>query len=119
MVTVYAARSVAERMIGGIVQAHERVRGITAEGEPYHANDPELLTWVQATAAFGFLESFATLVAPVAAADRDRYYGEGVAAGRLYGVPDPPANTAALSACFDAMRPRLKPSRSWPNSSRS
>ena len=110
MVTVYGARSVAGGMIAGIVRAHDAVRGRTADGEAYHANDPELLTWVQATAAFGFLEAFAALVAPVSAEDRDRYYAEGVPAGRLYGVPAPPASEAALRACLAAMQPRLAPS---------
>jgi uncharacterized protein (DUF2236 family) len=109
MVTVYGARSAAEAMIAGIVRAHDGVRGVTAAGQPYHANDPELLTWVQATAAFGFLEAFSNLVAAVTTADRDAYYAEGVPAGRLYGVPDPPASEAALQGCLEAMRPRLAP----------
>ncbi len=110
MVTVYAARSVAERMIAGVRQAHEAVRGVTEAGQPYHASDPDLLLWVQTTAAFGFLHAFDRLVAPVCPADRDRYYGEGVPAGHLYGVPEPPPDEAAVRACFDAMRPRLRPS---------
>ena len=40
-------------MIAGVVRRHDRVAGQTSEGEAYHANDPILLDWVQATAGFG------------------------------------------------------------------
>jgi hypothetical protein len=49
LVTVYGARSIAERMIRGVVKAHDRVQGTTAQGAHYRANDPRLLDWVQAT----------------------------------------------------------------------
>src|SRR5215470_5993425 len=84
MVTVYGARSAAEKMIAGVRAMHDRVRGTTPDGGPYRANDPELLDWVQATAGFGFLEAYAAFVRPVRDADRDRFYAEGVGAGRLY-----------------------------------
>src|SRR5262245_55993437 len=108
MVTVYGARSTAERMIAGVRAMHERVRGTTPAGAPYRANDPELLDWVQATAAFGFLEAYAAFVRPVTDAERDRFYAEGVPAGRLYGAVGAPASLAALRAQFDRMRPKLE-----------
>lgn len=108
MVTVYGARSVAERMIAGIRGMHARVRGVTPAGEPYCANDPELLDWVQATASFGFLEAYAAYVRPLRDADRDRFYAEGVEAARLYGATGAPTSLAALQAQFAAMRPRLE-----------
>ena len=110
MVTVYGARSVAEAMIAGINRLHARVAGVTPEGEQYHAADPELLSWVQATAAFGFLEAYATYVRPVSASDRDAYYAEGREAARLYGAHGAPASQAELEATFAAMRERLRPS---------
>ena len=108
MVTVYGARSEAERMIAGVRAMHERVRGATPAGEPYRASDPELLDWVQATASFGFLEAYAAFVRPVSDAERDRFYAEGVAAGRLYGAVGAPASLAELRAQFEAMRPKLE-----------
>lgn len=64
MVTVYGARNVAEKMIAHVVSLHRGVQGTTPAGEPYRANDPRLLTWVQATAAFGFIEAYARYVGP-------------------------------------------------------
>src|ERR1700692_3654052 len=54
MVTVYGARSTAAGMIAGVVRLHDKVIGETPAGEAYRANDVGLLTWVQATAGFGF-----------------------------------------------------------------
>src|SRR5690349_3123359 len=58
MVTVYSARSVAEPMIAGVVRMHDKIEGTTPSGEPYRANAPKLLQWVQATAAYGFIEAY-------------------------------------------------------------
>jgi uncharacterized protein (DUF2236 family) len=110
MVTVYGARSVAEAMIAGINRRHASVHGRTEGGEAYRADDPELLTWVQATAAFGFLEAYAAYVRPVEAVDRDAYYAEGLPAARLYGATDAPSSEAELRALFATMEPRLAPS---------
>jgi uncharacterized protein (DUF2236 family) len=108
MVTVYGARSVAEAMIAGVGRMHARVGGETSAGEAYAASDPELLDWVQATAAFGFLEAYSAFVRPVTRADKDRYYGEGRAAAALYGATGSPTSLAELEAQFAAMRPRLE-----------
>jgi uncharacterized protein (DUF2236 family) len=108
MVTVYGPRSVAEKMIAGIRGMHDRVRGTTPGGQQYHANEPELLDWVQATAAFGFLEAYGAFVRTITDDDRDRYYAEGVPAGRLYGAVGAPASLAEQRAQFEAMRPKLE-----------
>jgi uncharacterized protein (DUF2236 family) len=110
MVTVYGARSVAEAMIAGINRRHAAVHGRTDGGEAYRADDPELLTWVQATAAFGFLEAYAAYVRPVDTAGRDAYYAEGLAAARLYGATGAPSSEAELHALFAMTEPRLAPS---------
>lgn len=110
MVTVYGARSTAERMIAGVVRTHDNVSGSTPDGVTYRANDPELLTWVQATAAFGFLKAYQRFIEPLSPAERDLFYAEGVAAGRLYGVPSPPGSEADMQACLRAMAPKLEPS---------
>ena len=110
MITVYGARSAAEAMIARVREAHDRVSGQTPSGEPYAANDPELLNWVHATAAFGFIEAYRTYAAPLSEADRDRYYREGAPAAALYGVTQVPASAGEVLAQFEAMRGRLEAS---------
>jgi uncharacterized protein (DUF2236 family) len=110
MVTVYAARSVAEKMIAGIRQAHGAVTGTTPSGEAYRAYDPELLAWVQGTAEFGFLEAYCAYVRPLSLGDRDRLYAEGVPGAELYGAIGAPRSTAEMNHMLRHMRPRLEAS---------
>jgi hypothetical protein len=110
MVTVYGARSTADRMIAGVRRLHERVSGVTPAGVPYRASDPELLDWVHATASFGFLEAYRTYVRSLDDAECDRFYAEGVEAARRYGSFGTPTSRAQVEEQFAAMRPRLEPS---------
>jgi uncharacterized protein (DUF2236 family) len=108
MVTIYGARSTAEAMIARVRRMHDVVAGTTASGEPYCANDPELLTWVQGTAAYGFLQAYHAYVQPLSSIERDRYYAEGVAAACLYGATRVPASEAELDMMLRAMASRLE-----------
>ncbi len=110
MVTVYGARSVAEPMIQGITKMHARVRGETPDGRVYKALEPQLMNWVQVTASYGFLQAYHQFVAPLSAADRDRFYTEAQTGARLYGAPGAPADEAQQQALFEAMLPQLEAS---------
>lgn len=110
MVTVYGARSVAEQMIRGITKMHARVSGETPDGRSYKALEPQLMNWVQATASFGFLQGYHHFVAPLSAADRDRFYAEAGPGARLYGASGAPADEAQQQALFDTMLPQLEQS---------
>jgi uncharacterized protein (DUF2236 family) len=110
MVTVYAARSIAVPMIAGVVRMHAKVAGETPAGASYSARDPRLLTWVQATAAFGFAEAYSRYVNPLSQVEFDALYREGAPAARLYGALEAPTSAAELTALFDSMRGRLEPS---------
>lgn len=110
MMTVYGPRSKALAMIGNVNRMHARIEGVTPSGETYRASDPALLDWVQATAAFGFLEAYSAFVHPLGDADKDRYYAESVPAARVYGATGAPSSLAELNALFLAMRPKLEPS---------
>ena len=110
MITVYAARSVAEPTIAHVVRIHDKVEGVTPAGEPYCANDPRLLRWVQATAAYGFIEAYHRYGRALTLAEIDRAYAEGAPAAALYGAHDSPRSDAERHALFDTMRERLEPS---------
>jgi uncharacterized protein (DUF2236 family) len=110
MVTVYGARSVALPMIAGIVRMHAKVEGATPAGIPYSANDAPLLTWVQATGAFGFAQAYNRYVHPLSEAEFDALYREGASASWLYGALDAPRSLAEAQSLFDSMRSRLEPS---------
>src|SRR5437773_11188431 len=108
MVTVYGARSMAEPMIARIRRMHEMVAGTTASGETYRANEPDLLNWVQGTAAYGFLRAYLLYVQPLSSSERNRYYAEGVPAASLYGATGAPTSEVELQRLFHAMAGRLE-----------
>jgi uncharacterized protein (DUF2236 family) len=110
MMTVYGPRSRAEGMIAAVTRRHAGVTGSTPAGVPYNALDDVLLTWVQATAQFGFLEASHRFVSPLTQVERDTFYAEGRPSARLYGVCAPPASEADVAALFEKMRPLLEPS---------
>jgi uncharacterized protein (DUF2236 family) len=110
LVTVYGPASTARAMIAHVGRLHARVSGVTSAATPYRADDPELLDWVQATASWGFLEAFSAFDAPVAPADRDRYYADVAPVAALYGATGAPRTDAEAHALIQRMRPNLEPS---------
>lgn len=110
MVTFYAARSVAERMIAKINQRHAKIEGHTDRGVLYSASDPELLTWVQSTAAWGFIGAYHRYKEHLSDDQWTDALGEAAPAARAYGVPKPPASKAALLQLIAETCPDLEPS---------
>jgi uncharacterized protein (DUF2236 family) len=110
MVTVYGARSVAEPMIARVVRLHATVHGKTPAGISYSASDPRLLTWVHATAAFGFAEAYNRYVAPLTAAEFGGLYREGAPISQLYGAVQTPMSSDEMQALFESTAPNLAPS---------
>jgi uncharacterized protein (DUF2236 family) len=110
MITVYGARSMAEKRIAAVYRMHESVSGETPEGVAYRANDPHLLTWVHATAAFGFSEAYSQFVEELSRDERDRFFAEGDTAARLYGADHPPADLAGWEQRLELMLPEFEPS---------
>jgi uncharacterized protein (DUF2236 family) len=103
MVTVYAPCSVSKPLIASVVRMHANVQG---------AQDPELLSWVQATAAFGFCQAYDRYVKPLPSAQIDQFYREGAPVSLLYGAVGAPRSAAEVSVVFDSMRDRLEGSES-------
>ena len=110
MMTAFGSRSRARSLIARINSGHSKVRGQTPAGVPYQANDVELLTWVHATATFGFLQGYVRCVRDLPQLERDRFYMDNQSSARLYGVPSPPASESELDALFERMQPLLEPS---------
>jgi uncharacterized protein (DUF2236 family) len=107
MISVYGARSVAETMIARVVRMHASVQGTSVEGVRYSASDPRLLTWVHATAAFGFAEAYNHYVQPLSPQNLNDFYREGAPLSRLYGAIDAPRSLAGMEALFESTRSRL------------
>jgi uncharacterized protein (DUF2236 family) len=109
LITTYGPTRAAETRVAMVTRMHERVGGVTPEGQAYSALEPELTTWVHVTASWGFLNAYHRYVQPLSPAERDRYYAEGGRLGRMFGAPEPPDSVAGVDAWFDRLRPKLAP----------
>ena len=95
-------------MIQGVTNMHSRVNGNTPKGEAYRALDPELLDWVSATAAYGFLTAYDVFVERVKEADKKQYYAEAAPGAKLYGVQNSPMSTADFFRMMDKLVHRFE-----------
>ncbi len=109
MVGVYGPQSAARRVIQGVTNMHAKVEGNTPSGTPYKALDVELLDWVSATAAYGFMNAYHQFVQPLSEAEQTQYFQEGEAVARLYGVENPVSSMADFNAMMDKMLPDFEP----------
>jgi len=106
--STYAGRDEAERLIARVRAIHARVRGTTADGTPYRADDPALLTWVHVTESFGFLQGYRRYCRDVPAALADAYYAETARVAEALGATGVPASEADVVAYFDSVRDTLR-----------
>lgn len=106
--STYAGRTEAERLIARVRAIHARVQGTTADGTPYRADDPALLTWVHATESYGFLQGYRRYCRPVPTALADAYYAETARVAEALGATGVPASEAGVAAYFDSVRDTLR-----------
>ncbi|MEU3063837.1 oxygenase MpaB family protein [Streptomyces subrutilus] len=107
--TTYATAEDAQRAVDRVRAVHDRIRGATAEGEPYHAADPHLLGWVHAAEIDSFLRAHQRFGAhPLDAVGCDGYVADTARVAAALGVEDPPRDRAALAARLAEYRPALR-----------
>ncbi|MFV0137782.1 oxygenase MpaB family protein [Streptomyces sp. HMX87] len=108
-VTTYGTAADAREAVERVRAIHERIRGTTAAGEPYHAADPHLLTWVHIAETDSFLYAHERYGArPLDAAGYDAYVADTARVARALGVPDPPLTRQELTDRLAAYRPELR-----------
>jgi uncharacterized protein (DUF2236 family) len=110
MLTVYGPRTASQAMIARVARIHDRIHGTDALGRRYSASDSCLLSWVQATAAFGFSNAYHRFVRPLTPEQLDRFYLEGAPVAELYGAVGAPCSRADMQQVFDGMRGHLQAS---------
>jgi uncharacterized protein (DUF2236 family) len=108
MLTVYGARSIATPMIERVARIHAAISGVTPCGVAFTATDPALLTWVQATASYGFVAAYGEYAGPLSGLEIDAFFEEGLAAAHLYGAVDAPRSMRELESLFACMQARLQ-----------
>ena len=106
--STYAGRNEAERLVARVRGIHARVQGMTADGTPYRADDPVLLTWVHVTESYGFLQGYRRYCRPVPTPLADVYYAEVAGVAQALGASDVPMREAEVEAYFASVRDTLR-----------
>ncbi|MDX3798028.1 oxygenase MpaB family protein [Streptomyces sp. AK04-3B] len=107
-VTTYGTAADAQRAVDHVRGIHERIRGTTSDGVPYHAADPHLLGWVHAAETDSFLRAHERYGAdPLDAAGYDAYVADTARVAEALGVSDPPRDRRALSERLTSYRREL------------
>lgn len=96
---VFGTRSEAEATLRRVNAIHTSVRGRRQDGVPYSALDPEALLWVHATLVDTALRVYERFVAPLSAAEQQRYHEESARVAAALGVPH-----ATIPATIDELR---------------
>ncbi len=106
--TTYAPTEQAHGLIERVKTIHAQVVGHAADGRPYAADDPHLLTWVHVTEAHSFLQGYrrySHIAMPPGAADR--YYDEVRRVAEALGARDVPASEREVAQYFENVRNEL------------
>ncbi|MDP9443482.1 MAG: DUF2236 domain-containing protein, partial [Actinomycetota bacterium] len=108
-VTTFGIADDAALAVARVRAIHDRVRGTTADGQPYAASDPHLLRWVHVAEVDSFLRAHQRYgTAPLDHAGCDGYLADTAVVAERLGVSDPPRTRAELAAQLAAYRPELR-----------
>ncbi|WP_106399906.1 oxygenase MpaB family protein [Actinocorallia populi] len=101
----YGRPEVSARQSELLHRIHQRVQGVSEEGVPYRALDPELLLWVWATLVHGQLTVYELTFGVLSKADRETFYREQQLVAHACGVPEGacPPDFAAFRRYFARM----------------
>lgn len=107
-VTTFGPTAEAERLIAKVRAIHLQVTGVSNDGRPYAASDPDLLTWVHVVESSSFLASHLRYRNPHLSPElQDRYYQETARVAAALGARDIPTSRAAVADYLQRMRPQL------------
>jgi uncharacterized protein (DUF2236 family) len=106
--TTYGTSDEARAAVETVKRVHSRVNGVAADGRPYSANDPHLLTWVHHAEVDSFLAAHQRYGAePLSPADQDRYVDEMSVLCELFDAEPAARSVAELRAYFAVVEPEL------------
>jgi len=105
--TTYGSRADATLLIERVKRIHASIQGTAPDGQPYAADDPDLLTWVHVAEVSSFMAGYLRYVGPLSVAEQDRYFEEEATVAALLGAPDVPRSRAQVDAYLEAQRPGL------------
>ena len=106
--TTFGATGDANWLLEKVRTIHLQVVGTSADGRPYAASDPDLLTWVHVAEVSSFLAAHLRYRNPdLSLAEQDAYYAEIALIAERLGARDVPRSSQQVADYLQAMRPQL------------
>jgi uncharacterized protein (DUF2236 family) len=97
--TTYGSEAMALNAIRRVNAIHGNIRGTDLQGQPYVANEPELIRWVHLVEVTSFLAAYQHLAKrPLSAQACDQYIAEMARVGHMLGAIDLPLTYADTQA---------------------
>lgn len=97
--TTYGGEALALNAIRRVNTIHANIRGTDLQGQPYIANEPELIRWVHLVEVTSFLAAYQHLAKqPLSAQACDQYITEMARVGHMLGAVDLPLTYADTQA---------------------
>lgn len=97
--TTYGSEAMALNAIRRVNTIHANIRGTDLQGQPYVANEPELIRWVHLVEVTSFLAAYQHLAKqPLSPSACDQYMAEMARVGHMLGAIDLPSTHAAAQA---------------------
>lgn len=107
--TTFGSQADAQRLIERVRAIHLNVTGHAADGRPYAAYDPDLLTWVHVAEVSSFLKAHLRYLNPALSGnDQDRYYTEVALIAESLGARDVPRSRQQIADYLQMVRPQLQ-----------
>lgn len=107
--TTFGSQADAQRLIERVRAIHLNVTGHAADGRPYAAYDPDLLTWVHVAEVSSFLKAHLRYLNPtLSGSDQDRYYAEVALIAESLGAREVPRSRQQIAAYLQEVRPQLR-----------
>jgi uncharacterized protein (DUF2236 family) len=106
--TTFGARPFVLELVGEVKKVHEAVVGISPDGRPYSASDPDLLTFVHVSEVASFLASYQRYAPrPLLRVEKDRYFDEVAVIAEMLGALDVPHSVGAIRTYQRQIVPEL------------
>ncbi len=107
--TTFGSTRDAEWLIEKVRTIHLHVVGTAADGRPYAASDPALLTWVHVAEVSSFLAAHLRYRNPaMPRAEQDAYYAEIALIAERLGARNVPRSVAQIADYLQSLRPQLR-----------
>ncbi|MCQ4313061.1 oxygenase MpaB family protein [Pseudomonas stutzeri] len=107
--TTFGSQADAQRLIERVRSIHLKVTGHAADGRPYAAYDPDLLTWVHVAEVSSFIKAHLRYLNPALPDnEQDRYYAEVALIAESLGARNVPRSREQVANYLEVVRPQLR-----------